>query len=48
MPEVDSFNKLLTLLKSAEDLSAKIESSWEKIEGYAAGASKGVGAFSPP
>ena len=47
MPEVDSFNKLLTLLKSAEDLSAKIESSWEKIEGYAAGASKGVGAFSP-
>jgi murein DD-endopeptidase MepM/ murein hydrolase activator NlpD len=44
MPEIDSFEKLVSVLNEAKKLSSQIESSWEKIEKASKGASEsGIG-----
>lgn len=46
MPEIDSFEKLVSVLKQAADFSSKIERSFTNIEKKAGGAAKGFGGVS--
>jgi hypothetical protein len=45
MPEVDSFDKLVSLLTKAESLSSKIEAHWAKIEKSSKSVGSSVGKF---